>query len=88
MKKERSTSEFGDNDDQPDSGEPKTFGGLQTLPNFYHKDLNQLLNDFEKKMTGSTKNRDEYITKEVIEKMKEKTDQVKVVYGNHLTLLK
>jgi len=35
-------------------------------------------------MSGSTKIRDEYINKEIVSKMKEKTDQVKIVYGGHL----
>ena len=83
LKKERSASDLGENDEQPDTGELKSFGGLQTLPNFYHKDLNQLLGDFEKKMSGSTKIRDEYINKEIVSKMKEK-----IVYGGHLQIMK
>ena len=39
------------------------------LPNFYHKDLNRLLNDFEKKINISSSNKKEQMER-VIQKMK------------------
>ena len=44
MRRDPSASQFeNDYDEKPEPQKPKSFGGLTTLPNFYHKELNVLL---------------------------------------------
>lgn len=79
-----------DNDDNMDSGkkQPKQFGGLLTLPNFYHKDLNQLLTDYDKKMTNQEKNRNDHIEENIVDKMREKSEQGELVKKHHEKIIK
>lgn len=62
--------------------------GLLTMPNFYHKNLNELINEYDEKIQTSARNKEYYLNQKIRQKMRKQLEQVKKVSDKHDTIIK
>ena len=62
--------------------------GLLTLPNFYHKGLSELIQDSHIKQENGTKNRDDFLDKNVVSKMTQELIKVDKVHAKHKSMMR